>query len=685
VIGRRTAWALVGVCALSVVAHGTLLVLTGTPLLSAAALHTTFPIIPLALLTGAVVGALIVTRYPRHRIGWLFCIGQTGAALGVAGQMLGDSVLNHRLPALAGTAPDVGRTVYWAAELVGGPWGLALLALLLLLAPDGRALSRRWWPVAWFVLGSLAVQILGVLWQGPAGTGPGREPPLGAGVLQTGGQLGIAVGILAGAVALALRMRRSRGEERQQLRWIAAAAVLFAATMLVFLGAELVVLVRTGGARPTEPTWAEMVFYLGYLAVPLATGVAVLRHRLYDLDLVISAAVVVALLASLVTAGYVLLVTAATTVLPGRAPSVLAFVVVALALQPVRRQLRRLADRIAYGRLAGPYQALAEFTRQIGGMPSDADLLPQVAAATAQAVDARAAAATLTFPGGTDLTVSWPPGAELDGGLRLPIRYDGEALGEIVLVPRRGRAPDRAQRALLDSFAAHAGLAFRNARLAAALRAEADTLRREAAALAASRRRLAGAAFRERDRLVVAIRRDVVAPLASIPPQLADVQTLLAERPARTGPAAESLSALSEQVSSVLETLRTLTRGVFPALLERRGLPAALASEVDRFGPDVRLTVAPGLADRRLPAPLETAVYFCAVEGLRALSGPRAVDLDLPDDRLILTVRGAAATAADRDRLRPAMDRVEAVGGSARVETGPDGAVVVLAVVPISR
>ena len=80
----KAAWALVGVTVAGVTAQTALLVAAGVPLLSRDALDETFPIIPLAVLVGAVVGALIVGRHPRHRIGWLLCLGQAGAAVGRA-------------------------------------------------------------------------------------------------------------------------------------------------------------------------------------------------------------------------------------------------------------------------------------------------------------------------------------------------------------------------------------------------------------------------------------------------------------------------------------------------------------------------------------------------------------------------------------------------------------------------
>ena len=177
----------------------------------------------MALVIGAVVGALIIARHPRHRIGWLFCIGQAGAALGLAAQALATGVLRHdmRLPVA------VGELAAWVSRVFGASYALALLGALLMLAPDGHLPSRRWRPVFGLLVGGYASVVVGLLLISPNQLGPGgpqQVRPL-ATVMEVAGQLAITIGLLGGAIALVVRLRRSVGEERQQLRWIAVAAL----------------------------------------------------------------------------------------------------------------------------------------------------------------------------------------------------------------------------------------------------------------------------------------------------------------------------------------------------------------------------------------------------------------------------------------------------------------------------
>ena len=134
---RRVAWLLVGVAVAGAVGQAVLIGTAGVPLLSAAAVGEAFPIVTLAVVVGTWVGAVIVARHFRHRIGWLVCLGQAGAAVGLAVQEL----------ALGGNARlvgvELGQTLGGLARVVGADYALALLGLLLLLVPDGRLPSRR--------------------------------------------------------------------------------------------------------------------------------------------------------------------------------------------------------------------------------------------------------------------------------------------------------------------------------------------------------------------------------------------------------------------------------------------------------------------------------------------------------------------------------------------------------------
>jgi len=643
----KAAWALVGVTVAGVAAQTALLVAAGVPLLSRQALDRTFPIIPLAVLVGAVVGALIVARHPRHRIGWLLCLGQAGAAVGLAAQTLGTAAL----PVL----PPLVAAATWLGPLLGASYALTLLAALLLLAPDGRLGSRPRRAVLVLLVASYGLRAV-TLVLNPA-------TPSGLGVAA---DLGTTLGLVAAAVALLVRLRRARGEERQQLRWIVVAAATLALTLALMVG--------VGVARGALAPWPfQAAFYLGYLAVPVATGFAVLRYRLYDVDLVIGSAVRLAALAGFVVAGYVAVVVTLGEVLrrgTGVWASLAAYVVVALAFQPLRRRVDTLADRIVYGSRVAPYDSLAAFTRGLdAGRPH---LLEGIARACAEVAGAHRASATVSVPGAPDLTGWWPTPATDEPRLTIPVEHRGERLGRIELAFPPGRSPSRAERRLLGEFAAQTGLAFRNLALTAALEARAATLARDGEALAASRRRLQDAADTERSRIAAAIRHDVLTHLEPLPSALAEL-----DLPDADGTQAR-LQEMEEATARGVGALRAVTGGVLPPLLARRGLRAALEA-LSRQPPDPPTLVVTGLDGRRFPAAVEAAVYSCCADAVRNMQPGAALTVDVRDGRLAVTVRGRPGDGAGWQHLA---DRIEALDGELTVVALADGSVV-RATVPV--
>src|ERR1700712_2109502 len=296
------AWLLAAITVLASMAQGVLLAAAGIPLFSAEALDQAFPIIDVALVIGAVVGAMIIARHPGHRIGWVFCVGPAGAAIGLAIQALSVGVLVHDLP----LPMEVGEIAAWISRVVGASFALTLLGLLLLLVPNGRLPSRRWRPVFVLLVAGYAVVVGGLLLIPPSrfGQDPGTPPIFGVATgMELVGQLAITIGLVGGVLALVVRLRRSVGEERQQLRWIAVAALALGLSLVLYVADN--VLHAGGGSLGWLFT---ILFYLGYLAVPVATGFAVLRYRLYDIDLIIGSAVRLAVLGVFVTGGYVALV-----------------------------------------------------------------------------------------------------------------------------------------------------------------------------------------------------------------------------------------------------------------------------------------------------------------------------------------------------------------------------------------
>ncbi|WP_329000173.1 hypothetical protein OHA18_37780 [Kribbella sp. NBC_00709] len=645
----RVAWVLT---ALTVVIAGTDVWVTSMyrPLLSqqAVAVHG-FPFVTIAVVGCAAMGALIVARWARHPIGWMLCLIGFTSSISLLAEAYSVWVVSADGPG----SRSIGGVSGWIAALLGGQLSLAALAMVFLVAPDGQLQSRRWRIAVVLILIGYATYAGSLLTVSP------REFDIDTRVDGAVGSLlsllglpFIAGGLLAAMASVVLRLRRSRGHQRQQLRLIAAAAV-FVAVSFVYL---IVVQALNGG----QQTWiSSLPLFVSYPCLPLLFAVAVLRYRLFDLDLIINRAIVFALGTIFAGIGYAGLVLAVAGLVHTRTSgfwvSLLATALVALAFQPLRRWVVRLANRLAYGARALPYEALSDFSRRLAETPSPTALLAAVAEAAGRAVSARSSTAVLQVPGSAGISKTWPGWSDGLPEYEVPVRQDGEILGSIGVTMPRGRRLSAVDERLLHDLADQTALAFRNAAMESELAAHVATLDRTTGALAESRRRLVAADDATRRRLESAISRDVLSHLEPMPERL---RTL---RVSGTGIAASAeLQRLVTQTNTALQSLRELTHGVFPTQLARSGLSRALRSHLSRNGTTAILQVEPS-ADRRFPARVEAAVYFCCVEALSAGSTVARIDLGVAGEDLIVRVRGVARGDID---VQSIVDRVEAVGGT---------------------
>jgi hypothetical protein len=608
-----------------------------------------FPFVTAAVVGSAAMGALIVQRYARHPIGWLLCLIGFLASISLLTEAYSVWVITADGPG----SRSLGGFAGWISAILGGQLSLAAFAILFLVAPDGRLLSRRWRLAVVVTLVGLGSYTAGLLTLAPAEFDlDHQEPgPVGSLFFMAGMPL-ITVGLIAAMVSMVRRLRGSRGEQRQQLRLIAVAAV-FIALSFVYL---IVVQLFNGGVQ----TWtASLPLFISFFCLPLLFAFAVLRYRLFDLDLIINRAVVLALGTGFAAIGYTGLVVAVAALVNTQTSgfwlSLLATALVALAFQPLRRQVVRLANRLAYGARALPYEALSEFSRRLVETPSPTLLLPAVAEAAGRAVSAQSSTAVLRVPGAEAIVKVWPPTADGAPEYEVPVRHGGVTLGSIGVTMPKGRGLRATDERLLDHLADQAALAFRNAAMESELAAHVAALDRTTDALAESRRRLIAADDAARYRLESAISREVLSHVRPLPERLNNLSV------ARSGTAASAeLEELVTRTNTALESLRELTRGVFPTQLARAGLTRALRSHLARSGLAATLSVEPA-ADRRFPPRVETAVYFCCVEALRAGSPAARIDLRIVGADLVVQVRGVARDEID---VQAIVDRVEAVGGS---------------------
>jgi signal transduction histidine kinase len=666
----RIAWAFLGLTTLAGILDTAFTAAHRSLLSEATWADHGWPLAPLAGVGCALMGALIVSRYPRQPIGWLLCVASL-LSVTLAADAYSVWVLDGDGPGSAHWA----HVSAWASPLLGWPAFTALI-MVFLVAPDGRLPSPRWrWAVGVTVAG-LALHTLGTLTIHPGEFVYGHEYGNRAisGPLMTVGVVLVAAGLVASAVSIALRLRRARDDVRRQLLWIASSAV--------FLAFGVVVVLVVPRVQGEAGTWlAALPLRLAQLAVPLCVAVAVLRHRLLQIDLIVNRALLLALATGLVAVGYVLVVVVVGLAVGGGAggfwPSLLATALVALAFQPLRRRVVRLADRMAFGAAAAPYEALADFSRRLGDSPDPSDLLPAVADAAAHAVRASRVVVLLHVGAGTDRTAVWPPFSADDpmvSGIAMPVVDGGERLGSITVEMPAGHPLRAREHRLMADLADQAGIAFRTARLTAELSGQVERLAHRTHELAESRRRLISAGDAERSRLERAIARQVILHLSPIPNRLRDLGNL--DHPATVALDAALLGPLVESLNTALAELREITRGVFPAQLARSGLPAALGSLLGRTGSAGRLVVEDSAAGRRFDPRVEAAAYFCVAEALQDLRGPVVVVLDAAGDQLRLVVSGTDRGGLPLSHMH---DRVEAAGGRVSI-TVDDGHAVIEAI-----
>ena len=393
---RRIGWVLFaltcGLCA----AETALVLAADVPFWSADVLiGLGFPLVPIGAMLGSAVGALIISRFPRNAVGWLFAVGQLGSAIGI----LSDAAILY----VSDTEPGGGLpAIVVFGQLFNLIFVLTFLALIFLLVPDGRVLNRRWRftpaiPITALVLES--VVILTIPSSDLAAAGPVEFGALTTTLVLVSNSL-IGVAVVLGAISVRKRLRAARGEARQQLRWLAAAAAVLAVIYVItFVGSAFL-----GPQAPAAlSVLTSLLLYLSYIFVFVAVGIAILRYRLYDIDVILSRAIVLAVLAVFVTVGYIAVVVAIGSVLSAVGteesglfwPSLVATALVATAFQPLRRHVLRLADRLVYGRRAAPYEALADLSRELADRPTPGSLPARVAEATGRAVGAVAAEATV--------------------------------------------------------------------------------------------------------------------------------------------------------------------------------------------------------------------------------------------------------------------------------------------------
>jgi signal transduction histidine kinase len=534
----------------------------------------------------------------------------------------------------------------------------ATFPLIGALFPDGR-----WVPhwTRWVALGGVTYASLEVLTPEPLGwLRDAVTMPLA---------LGVYVSLMAAQV---IRYRRvSTVVQRQQSKWLLYAVGLFIFNIVVAMVAFV-----SGLFDPYQIAVVLTCYSSSMLAV-VAIGFAVLRHRLFDIDIIINRTIVYGGLTASVVAIYALIVGGLGALLRTQsvAISFLAAGALAIVFQPLRARLQRGVNRLLYGERDEPYAVLARLGQRLEASIAPDTVLPTIVETVSNALKLPYVA--ITLEPGTSATVAAAygarPGADPD---IVPLAYHGEPVGQLLVAPRTGEANiSTADRQLLHDLARQAGAAAHTVRLNAALQ---HSLEQLVTAREEERRRL---------------RRDLhdgLGPALASQALTIDTARLLLERDPPA--AAALLQEAKTQSQHAVQEIRRVVHALRPPALDDLGLAGALRELANQYtGVGVVITVSAPALLPPLPAAVEVAAYRIAQEALTNVvrhADARRCDVTLAiDTRLLLSIRDdGRGVPADRRAgvgLASMRERAHELGGTCAVTSGAGGGTEIVVYLPL--
>src|SRR5215208_2640347 len=655
----------------------------------------------LAVLTGVLslafptVGALIAARLPTNPIGWIFC----GVGLLYTAQRFSTAYADYAL--LENLAFPGGEYVAWFSGLLDFKGPILAGVFVMLLFPDGHLLSRRWRIVAWAAAcGAVLTELYDAfypdylsthsyVWNpfavvGLVGGFTPDELFIGSAVV---GETLLLTSILAALFSLFVRLHRAWGDERQQLKWFLYATVpavgCFSFILLSYIIVDFTEVVFGTPFIPFSRSYDDVHYVAAFalLIVPVFTYIAIVRYRLFDIDVVINRTLVYGALSACVVGIYVLTVVAFGALFHTQgnlAIPLLATGLVAVLFQPLRSKLQRGVNRLMYGERDDPYAVISRLGRRLEATLAPDTVLPTLVETIAQALKLPYVAILLKEGEGFRTTAAY--GSPRGEPETLPLVYQREELGRLVLSPRSpGEGFSDADRRLLEDLARQAEVAVHAVRLTTDLQS--------------SRERLVATREEERRRLRRDLHDGLGAQLAGLNVQAGTLRRLILRDPEA---ADEVVVELREELRSAIADIRRLVYDLRPPALDDLGLAESLRRLAERYGSEgeqLRVLVEAPEDLPNLPAAVEVAVYRITQEALTnvarhaqahscvvRLAVNEEVGLEIFDDGVGIPAERSAGVGLSSMR-----ERATELGGSCIVERAPEGGTRVLVRLPLPK
>lgn len=629
----------------------------------------------------AAVGAVIVKQHPKHRIGWLMIATGLTFAVGTfcTDYPHADPHTHHSTRPLAGLVAWVSTwewSFYWSS-----------LLLLFLLFPTDKLPGRKWIPLMWF--GPIALGIDGVMYavrQGPIDN-VGIDNlsgiiPVPLVVSRPIDALSFAA-LAAAALSLIVRFRTARGDVRLQLKWFS-------------FGAALAIALNIAAYLFSYGSLAGLGAITAVAALPIFMGIAILRYRLFAIDIILSTTLVYGTLTAFVIGTYVLVVGYVGTLFPsggGVAISLVATGIVAVLFQPLRERLQRAVTQFVYGDRDDPYTVLARLGQRVQGGLASEDLLPAIVESIGRTLKLPLVSLSLRDDGNEGPVAEYHGQSAQGMGkaarlmqhtVTVPVLVQGEAVGELRLALRPGeRKLGRADARLLDDLSRQAGIAVQAARLTGELRALTQDLQQ-------SREQLVTAREEERRRLRRDLHDGLGPALASASFKVDAVRNLLRRDPKR---ADTLLRDVAEDMQATITDIRRLVYDLRPPALDQLGLVEGLRQYAQQLEGATRITVTAPEIMAPLPAAVEVAVYRIAVEAMTNVARHAGalfcwVHLAVGDGALVIEVaddgRGLPEERRDGVGFHSMQERAAELGGTCVILSPLEGGTTVRARVPLT-